>query len=68
MDDRESDAHRQMRREEDKELFKQAMKEAGKEWLTEQFAAFGKWSAIGIASGAFYLLVKFFVINGVWPR
>ena len=68
MPDSDQESRHRIRRDEDKALFKEAMKEAGKEWLTEQFAAFEKWSAIGIASGAFYLLVKFFVINGVWPR
>ena len=58
----------EIRRAQDKELFKEAMKEAGKEWLDEQFKAFGKWSAIGIASGGFYLLVKFLVYNGLYPK
>lgn len=64
----EEEKRQHIRREEDKALFKQAMKEAGKEWLNEQFTAFGKWSAIGIVSGAFYLLVKFLVLNNSWPK
>jgi len=52
----------------DKELVKEAIKEAAKEWIREQFAAFGKWSAIGVASAAFYGLIKIFVVNGWWPK
>lgn len=43
---------------EDKELFKQAIKEAAKEWLDEQFKNFGKWAALGIASLIFVGLFK----------
>lgn len=57
-----------MRRETDKEILKEALKEAGKEWLDEQFAMFGKWTAIGIASALFYGVVKLTVILGWWPK
>lgn len=57
-----------MERETDKEIFKQALKEAGKEWLNEQFATFGKWTAIGLVSAVFYGVVKIVVINGWWPK
>lgn len=57
-----------MRREEDKELMKEALKEAAREWLDEQFAAFGKWTAVGIASATFYGMVKLLIVNGWWPK
>lgn len=57
-----------LRRCEDKKLFKEAVKEAAKEWLQDQFAAFGKWSAIGIASATFFLVVKILVTTNVWPK
>ena len=57
-----------MRREEDKELLKEALREAGKEWLNEQFATFGKWTALGMASAVFYGLFKLIVVNGWWPK
>lgn len=68
MEKADNDKRINMRREEDKELFKEAMKEAGKEWLNEQFAAFGKWTALGLLSAAFYGAVKLFIINGWWPK
>lgn len=64
----EDEKRHYLRRCEDKQLFKEAVKEAAKEWLAEQFAAFGKWSAIGIASGVFFLVVKLLVSTDVWPR
>lgn len=57
-----------IRRIEDKECFKQAIKEAAKEWLQEQFASFGKWTAIGIASATFYGVVKIIIVAGWWPK
>lgn len=56
-----------MREGDDKEEFKAAVKEAAKEWLQEQFAAFGKWTAIGVASAIFYGLVKVAVASKLWP-
>lgn len=56
-----------IRREEDKKIFKDAIKEAAKEWMTEQFAAFGKWTAIGIMAGIFGLTVKLLVVYNIWP-
>ena len=56
------------RRAEDKNLFKEAVKEAAKEWLDDQYRAFGKWSAFGIAAAVFALLVKLMVINGLIPK
>lgn len=49
-----------------KELFKQAIKEAAKEWLDEQFRAFGKWAAMGIAASVFYGLFKLGVSVKLW--
>ena len=34
-------------------ITKEAVKEALKEWLNEQFAAFGKWTFTGLLSVAF---------------
>jgi len=45
----------------DPNITKDAVKEALKEWLNEQFAAFGKWTLTGLLSAAFagmvYLLL-----------
>lgn len=57
-----------LRRESDKELMKEAIKEAANEWLDKQFEAFGKWTAIGITASAFALLVKVLIVNGYWPK
>ena len=51
--------------DEDKALMKEAIKEASKEWLDTQFAAFGKWTAIGIASGAFVIMFRLGVKAGL---
>ena len=57
-----------IRRCEDKALLKEALKEAAKEWMTEQFASFGKWTALGMAAGIFGLLIKILVVNNFWPK
>lgn len=44
--------------EQDREVFKEAIREASKEWLNDQFAAFGKWTAAGIAAAAFFILFR----------
>lgn len=56
------------RRESDKNLFKDAVRESVREWLDDQFKAFGRWTAIGIAAAVFAALVKFVVISDLWPR
>mgnify|MGYP001564683304 CR=1 FL=1 len=55
-----------MRTEDDKAIMKQAIKEASKEWLDEQFAAFGKWTAVGVASALFVVLFKVSVRLGLF--
>jgi len=57
-----------MRQVDNKETLKEALKEAAREWLDEQFKAFGKWTAVGLMSVAFYGVVKFFVVSGWWPK
>lgn len=37
----------------DPNITKDAVKEALKEWLNDQFAAFGKWTLTGLLSAAF---------------
>lgn len=56
------------RRMDDKNLFKDAVKEAVSEWLDRQFLLFGKWSAIGIAAAAFALFVKLLISENIIPR
>lgn len=56
-----------IRRESDKIILKEAIKEAAREWMDEQFAAFGRWTAIGIASGVFGLAVQLLVVHDIWP-
>lgn len=57
-----------LRREADKELLKEAMREAAKEWLDEQYKTFGKWTAVGLGAGLFFLLVKILIVNDYWPN
>ena len=62
-----------MTEEEKRELFrrtedKQLVKEAIKEWLDDQFKAFGKWSAIGLGSAVFYVLAQAVTSSAWWPK
>lgn len=52
----------------DKDLIKQAMKEAIKEWLEDQFATFGKWSMVGLASMGMAGIVYLFMISQGWHK
>lgn len=54
--------------EEEEKQFKEAIKEAAREWLQDQFAMFGKWTAIGISSAIFFVVVKMLVLSGDWAK
>lgn len=47
--------------DEQRELFKAAVKEAIREWLNDMFAAFGKWTAAGFAAAALAALAYFMI-------
>lgn len=51
--------------EDQKELYKLAVKEAIHEWLEKKFATFGKWSLRGIAAAVFALFLKWLVSQGI---
>jgi hypothetical protein len=57
-----------MRDGDDKEIFKQAIKEAADDWLAKQFASFGRWTAVGIGSAVFYGVVKLLSHFDYLPR
>ena len=44
---------------EDEEEFKTLVKEAIKEWLNEQWATLGKWTAMGVLSAVLAALLTF---------
>lgn len=52
----------------DPEVQKQAVKEALKEWLNDQFAAFGKWTFAGLFSAALVGLVYFALTGAGWHK
>lgn len=52
----------------DKAETKQAVKEAIKEWLDENFLAFGKWSLHGMLSIALVGLVYLFLTASGWHK
>lgn len=54
------------RREDQKALVKEAFKEGLKEWLSDQFAAFGWWSLKGIAAVGFSVLVYLWLASHGW--
>lgn len=52
--------------EEQKELQKQAFKEAISEWLDKQFSAFGKWTLRGISSIALGMFLYAYAAAHGW--
>lgn len=52
--------------EEQKEMHKQAIKEALQEWLDKQFIMFGKWSLKGIGAVALAGLVYLWAVTHGW--
>ena len=47
---------------------KEAVKEALKEWLDEQFAKFGRWTFYGIVAAALVAFVYFILVTQGWRR
>ncbi len=58
------------RRNDDEVKMKKIMKTAIKEWMDDRFAAFGKWTATGLAVAALGVLVWLMIqMNGVpWAK
>lgn len=52
----------------DKDEIKKAMKEALNEWLSKQFAMFGRWTLAGLSSVAFYALVYVWLSSHGWHK
>ena len=52
--------------EDQKEAYKQAAKEAIREWLDAQFAALGKWTAGGVAALALATLLYLILTTHGW--
>jgi hypothetical protein len=52
----------------DPEVQKQAVKEALREWLNDQFAAFGRWTVFGLLSAAFAGVVYLALIGAGWHK
>jgi hypothetical protein len=52
----------------DQEIQKQAVKEALQEWLDKQFATLGKWTAGGLLSMAFAVLVYRYLSQHGWSK
>jgi len=47
---------------------KEAVKEALKEWLDEQFARVGKWTVHGIIAAGLAALVYFILVHNGWRQ
>jgi hypothetical protein len=47
---------------------KAAMKQALREWLDDQFAMLGRWTAKGIAAAALAAVVYFILTSQGWHR
>jgi hypothetical protein len=54
----------QMTPEEQREILKQALRE----WLNDQFAAFGRWTFYGLLSAAFAGIVYLALIGAGWHK
>jgi hypothetical protein len=52
----------------DKDTFKEAAKEALKEWLDEKYLVFGKWSLHGLLAMALAALVYWFMVSNGWHK
>lgn len=52
----------------DPEALKQAMKEGLREWLDAKFAAFGKWSLMGLGAAALAGLVYLALAGAGWHK
>jgi hypothetical protein len=52
----------------DPEVQKQAVKEALREWLNDQFAAFGRWTFYGLLSAAFAGIVYLALVGAGWHK
>lgn len=52
----------------DPEIQKQAVKEALREWLNDQFAAFGRWTFYGLTAAAFVGLVYLALLGAGWHK
>jgi hypothetical protein len=52
----------------DRDVQKQAVKEGIKEWLDDQFTAFGKWSFVALMSAAFAGLVYLALLGAGWHK
>jgi hypothetical protein len=52
----------------DPETQKRLMKEAMKEWLDEQFAAFGRWAFLGLMALAFTGVVYLALVGQGWKK
>lgn len=52
----------------DKDLQKEALKEALTEWLDKQFSAFGKWALRSILAVAFTTLMYLYLMTQGWHK
>lgn len=52
--------------EEQKELYKQAIKEAAEEWLKEQYSTFGRWTARGLLSTLSVVILYMYATSHGW--
>lgn len=52
----------------DKRAMKEAIKEAAREWLNEQFATFGRWALTSILAAAFVGAVYLALIGAGWRK
>lgn len=52
--------------EEQKELYKQAIKEAAEEWLKEQYSTFGRWTMRGLLSAVSVVILYMYASAHGW--
>lgn len=52
--------------EEQKEIYKEAIKEALSEWLDKQFILVGKWTIRGIAAAMLAMMVYVYAASHGW--
>lgn len=52
----------------DEDTIKRAVREVLREWLEEKYAAFGKWSLMGLGALFFVSIVYFIVLMNGWHK
>ncbi|UOF83103.1 fmrfamide related peptide family [Caudoviricetes sp.] len=57
-----------MKKDDDKEVIKSALKDGIKEWMDEKFMRFGKWTVGALAAAIFSAMIYFMLLSQGWYK